>query len=135
MREQGLLDPARLFVDETAVSTSMARLRGRCESGERLIAHTPQSHWQTITFVAGLRHEGWATYFARRRRLRESAPDQFAVMPPSTLSTSPVIHLAPFEAMPVSVGPGATAFTRIPHFASSSATDLVMPSTACLAPT
>ena len=59
MREQGLFDPARLvFVDETAVSTSMARLRGRCESGERLIAHIPQSHWQTITFVAGLRHDG-----------------------------------------------------------------------------
>src|SRR3954464_2381787 len=37
--------------------------------------------------------------------------------------------------MPVSVGPGATAFTRIPDFASSSATDLVMPSTACLLPT
>jgi len=59
MREQGLFDPARLvFVDETAVSTNMARLRGRCERGERLIAHVPQSHWQTITFVAGLRHDG-----------------------------------------------------------------------------
>ena len=34
--------------------------------------------------------------------------------------------------MPVSVGPGATAFTRIPDLAASSATDLVMPSTACL---
>src|SRR3981081_998108 len=37
--------------------------------------------------------------------------------------------------MPVSVGPGATALTRIPDLAISSATDLVMPSTACLAPT
>src|SRR6185295_8690414 len=37
--------------------------------------------------------------------------------------------------MLVSVGPGATAFTRIPDLASSSATDLVMPSTACLLPT
>ena len=37
--------------------------------------------------------------------------------------------------MPVSVGPGATAFTRIPDLATSSATDLVMPSTACLLPT
>jgi hypothetical protein len=59
MREQGLFDPARLvFVDETAVSTNMARLRGRCERGERLIAHVPQGRWQTITFVAGLRHDG-----------------------------------------------------------------------------
>jgi hypothetical protein len=37
--------------------------------------------------------------------------------------------------MPVSVGPGATAFTRMPDLASSSAADLVMPSMACLAPT
>jgi hypothetical protein len=37
--------------------------------------------------------------------------------------------------MPVSVGPGATAFTRMPDLATSSATDLVMPSTACLRPT
>jgi uncharacterized protein (DUF169 family) len=37
--------------------------------------------------------------------------------------------------MPVSTGPGATAFTRIPDWAVSSATDLVMPSTACLLPT
>jgi transposase len=59
MREQGLFDPARLvFVDETAVSTNMARLRGRCERGERLIAHVPQSHRETLTFVAGLRHDG-----------------------------------------------------------------------------
>ena len=42
----------------TRISTNMARLRGRCERGERLIAHVPQSHWQTITFVAGLRHDG-----------------------------------------------------------------------------
>jgi hypothetical protein len=33
------------------------------------------------------------------------------------------------------LGPGATAFTRIPELAISSATDLVMPSTACLLPT
>jgi hypothetical protein len=34
--------------------------------------------------------------------------------------------------MPVSVGRGATTFTRIPALAISSATDLVRPSTACL---
>src|SRR6478752_483876 len=37
--------------------------------------------------------------------------------------------------IPVSVGPGATALTRIPDLASSRATDLVRPSTACLLPT
>jgi transposase len=64
MREQGLLDPARLvFVDETATSTNMARQHGRCERGVRLIGHVPQSHWETITFVAALRHDGMVAPF------------------------------------------------------------------------
>jgi len=59
MREQGLLDPARLvFIDETATSTNMVRLRGRAPRGERLVASVPHGHWKTITFVAGLRHDG-----------------------------------------------------------------------------
>jgi transposase len=58
IREQGLLDPARLvFIDETATSTSMVRLRGRCARGERLVGYAPHGHWKTITFVAGLRHD------------------------------------------------------------------------------
>src|SRR5271157_135439 len=59
IREQGMLDPARLvFIDETATSTNMVRLRGRCLRGERLVASVPHGHWKTITFVAGLRHDG-----------------------------------------------------------------------------
>jgi transposase len=59
IREQGLLDPARLvFIDETATSTNMVRLRGRCPRGQRLVASVPHGHWKTITFVAGLRHDG-----------------------------------------------------------------------------
>jgi transposase len=51
-----MFDPARLvFLDETATSTNMVRLRGRCPRGQRLIAHVPHGHWKTITFVAGLR--------------------------------------------------------------------------------
>src|SRR5271157_5110071 len=54
-----MLDPARLvFIDETATSTNMVRLRGRCLRGERLVASVPHGHWKTITFVAGLRHDG-----------------------------------------------------------------------------
>ena len=35
IREQGMLDPARLvFIDETAVSTNMVRLRGLCENAK-----------------------------------------------------------------------------------------------------
>ncbi len=58
IREQGLLDPARLvFIDETAVSTNMARLYGRGPRGVRLVDHVPHGHWKTITFVAALRHD------------------------------------------------------------------------------
>src|SRR6478672_7279705 len=45
IREQGMLDPARLvFIDETATSTNMVRLRGRCPRGERLVASVPHGH-------------------------------------------------------------------------------------------
>ena len=52
-----MLDPARLvFIDETAVSTNMVRLRGRIARGVRLIGRVPLGQWKTITFVAALRH-------------------------------------------------------------------------------
>jgi transposase len=51
-----MLDPARLvFIDETAVSTNLTRLRGRAPRGIRVIGTVPLGAWQTITFVAGLR--------------------------------------------------------------------------------
>src|SRR5690348_10799981 len=57
IREQGMLDPARLvFIDETAVTTKMVRLRGRGPRGIELIGHAPFGEWKTITFVAALRH-------------------------------------------------------------------------------
>jgi hypothetical protein len=43
-----------LFIDETAVSTNMARLRGRAASGVRVIGIVPLGKWETITFVAAL---------------------------------------------------------------------------------
>jgi hypothetical protein len=58
MREQGLFDPARLvFIDETAVSTNMVRRRGRAPRGIRSIGSVPHGRWETVTFVAGLRHD------------------------------------------------------------------------------
>ena len=63
-REQGRLDPARLvFIDETAANTKMARLRGRCPRGERLVGRVPHGHWKTITFVAALRRNGMTAAF------------------------------------------------------------------------
>ncbi len=50
-------DPARLvFIDETAVSTNMVRLRGRAPRGTRVIGTVPLGAWETITFVGALRH-------------------------------------------------------------------------------
>jgi transposase len=52
-----MLDPAHLvFIDETAVSTNLVRLKGRAPRGVRLIGHVPLGEWKTITFVAALRH-------------------------------------------------------------------------------
>jgi transposase len=47
-----------VFIDETAVSTNMVRQSGRSPRGERLIGCIPLGHWETVTFVAGLRHTG-----------------------------------------------------------------------------
>src|SRR5438270_6028035 len=61
IREQGFLDPARLvFIDETAVTTNMIRLNGWNPCGERLVSDAPMGHWDTVTFIAGLRQTGAA---------------------------------------------------------------------------
>jgi transposase len=44
-----------VFLDETAVTTKMTRLRGRSRKGKRLHAKAPFGHWGTQTFIAGLR--------------------------------------------------------------------------------
>ena len=50
IRQQGLLDASSLvFIDETSVNTSMARLYGRCPRGERLIGRVPFGTWETLT--------------------------------------------------------------------------------------
>jgi transposase len=53
------MDPARfVFLDETGTATSMARRYGRSPCGVRQVAAVPHGHWQTTTFVAGLRESG-----------------------------------------------------------------------------
>lgn len=36
----------------------MTRLRGRAPRGQRLVDHVPHGHWNTTTFLAGLRCDG-----------------------------------------------------------------------------
>jgi transposase len=58
IREQGLLDPARLvFIDETSVNTQMVRLYGHGPRGVRLVDHVPFGDRKTLTYVAALRHD------------------------------------------------------------------------------
>jgi transposase len=53
------LDPAKLvFIDETWAKTNMTRTRGRCPSGERLVAAVPHGHWKTTTLIAALGDAG-----------------------------------------------------------------------------
>jgi transposase len=53
------LTPGRLvFIDETWTKTNMVRLYGRAATGHRLVGAVPHGHWQTSTFIAGLRQDG-----------------------------------------------------------------------------
>jgi intracellular septation protein A len=61
---QRTLNPEHLiFLDETGVSTNMARLRGRCAGGERLIGKViPEDHkvepstWRALSLVSAVFH-------------------------------------------------------------------------------
>ncbi|WP_184451133.1 MULTISPECIES: IS630 family transposase [unclassified Rhizobium] len=58
------LDPEKLiFLDETGLSTKMARLRGRAIRGERCRAGVPHGHWKTTTFTGALRLSGMTAPF------------------------------------------------------------------------
>ncbi|WP_236764398.1 IS630 family transposase [Agrobacterium tumefaciens] len=58
------LDPEKLiFIDETGLSTKMARLRGRATRGERCRAGVPHGHWKTTTFTGALRLTGMTAPF------------------------------------------------------------------------
>ena len=53
------IDPARfVFLDESGVATDLLRRYGRSRRGTRIHDHAPHQHWQTSTFVAGLRVTG-----------------------------------------------------------------------------
>jgi transposase len=44
-----------VFLDETSASTDMIRRYGRAFAGARCQDSAPAGHWQTLTFIAGLR--------------------------------------------------------------------------------
>jgi transposase len=71
-------EPDRLvFLDETATTTTMTRLRGRARQGQRLKAQAPFGPWATQTFIAALRCDGltapWIITAAMNRPLFETS--------------------------------------------------------------
>ena len=57
-QRQATIDLERLvFIDETWTKTNMAPLRGWCMRGHRLRDQVPHGRWQTLTFIAALRHD------------------------------------------------------------------------------
>jgi len=47
-----------VFIDETWAKTNMTRTHGWHDRGLPLIDKVPHGHWKTLTFIAGLRHNG-----------------------------------------------------------------------------
>ena len=71
------MEPHRLvFIDETAVTTKLTRLRGRSSRGERLHAPAPFGQWARQTFIAALRATGltapWVIDGSLDRRMFEA---------------------------------------------------------------
>ena len=65
------LNPAQLvFVDETGVTTAMARHDGRSPTGERVHGAVPCGHWRTMTVLGALALDG-----VRAARTGEAATD------------------------------------------------------------
>lgn len=48
-----------IFIDESGLSTKMARLRGWAPKGKRCRAAIPHGHWKTVTFIGGLTLTGF----------------------------------------------------------------------------
>lgn len=47
-----------VFFDESGVNTLMARLRGRCPKGKRLVDSAPAGRYETLTLMSAVRLEG-----------------------------------------------------------------------------
>jgi transposase len=50
-----------VVIDESAASTNMTRLRGRCPVSERLVAAVPHGHWKVLTMIAAMTTRGVLT--------------------------------------------------------------------------
>ncbi len=67
-----------VFIDETWTKTNMAPLRGWGPRGERLSAKVPYGHWNTMTFIAALRHDRIEAPLRCRRCRHHSVGSRYA---------------------------------------------------------
>ncbi len=68
LKSQPRLDPDQLiFMDESGLSTKMARLRGWAKKGEPCRAAIPRGHGKTIIFLDGIAPQGLHRAYATRR--------------------------------------------------------------------
>ena len=75
LRQQGFLDTTRLvFIDETATSINMVRLRGRCLRGERLISRSHLPSRNARSAGRRIRIRAALGVYARHRAARRCAP-------------------------------------------------------------
>ena len=83
-----------VFIDETATTTKMTRLRGRALQGQRLKARAPFGHWKTQTFIAGLRCDGLtAPWIIDRPMTKEIFETYVETQLAPTLATGDVVIL------------------------------------------
>ncbi len=47
-----------MYLDESGVTTSMTRLRGRCLGGKRIHEATPGGHWKILTILSAMSLRG-----------------------------------------------------------------------------
>jgi transposase len=47
-----------VFIDESAATTSLQRLRGRAPRGQRCVASGPAGHWRVATMIGAMRLDG-----------------------------------------------------------------------------
>lgn len=103
----GQLDPRRLvFIDETWIKTNMAPLRGWGPRGKRLRGFAPHGHWNTMTFLAALRHDridapfvldgpingAWFTAYVQRMLAPTLKPGDIVIMDNLGSHKSKAVH-------------------------------------------
>ncbi|MDQ1159491.1 transposase [Sphingomonas sp. SORGH_AS 950] len=88
-------EPHRLvFVDETATTTKMVRLRGRARRGQRLKTSALFGRWGTQTFIAGLRCDGLsAPWLIDRQMNRDIFETRVETQLAPTLSRGDIVIL------------------------------------------